>query len=71
MLQYQSRKRPTAFDILKHPYFDGYVPPNEELIDKKEIVFESKPEAKPLDTKKMDKKLEVFRATKEKFRVTK
>ena len=33
-----------------------------------EVVFEEKPEGKKLDTSKEDKKLDVFRATKEKFK---
>jgi len=33
-------------------------------------VLESKPEGKPLDTKKEDKKHEILKLTKEKFRLT-
>jgi len=36
----------------------------------KEVVLESIPAGKPLDTKKEDKKQEILKLTKEKFRLT-
>lgn len=38
--------------VLKHPYFEGYRPQNASGAHLKDIVLESKPDGKPLDTKK-------------------
>lgn len=36
----------------------------------KEVIFEEKPTGAKLDTSKEDKKIDIFRATKEKFKQT-
>lgn len=69
MLQYSSRKRPTATEILKHEYFQG-VTVNVNEGPNKETVFTEKPAGVKLDTKKQDDKIDEFRATKDKFRKT-
>lgn len=76
MLRYSSRKRPTAtqylhilFRLLKHEYFNGVRLPDIEQT-KQEVIFEQNSKGYKLDTAKEDKNIDVFRATKEKFKAT-
>jgi hypothetical protein len=55
--------------MLKHDYFKG-VSVNVSENMGKEVFFEEQPKGPKLDTSKEDKKIDVFRATKEKFKQT-